>query len=187
MLISASDSGQATDMQRPSWNTPWWQWSLYSGVAFGVLQVLFHLGSDRLVPAIIGGVAGGAVFGALMGPYTARQCRRARHVVGGDLSAADQRTVSKAASRGPVPTDPRLRQAAQLLATYLAERNRKLLWFNTGTFIAFAALSVFLVLSDGPIWLLATFLFLALAVWAGLMPGHYERRARVLRDSPVPT
>jgi hypothetical protein len=171
-------------MNRPNWQTPWWKWSLYYGAIFGLVQTLLHLRSDRPLPAIIGGLVGGAFFGACMGPMMARQFRRLRRVTG-DLSPADQRVVSKAATRGSVPADPALRQAAQRLATYLAERNRKMLWLSLSVFLAFAGLSVFLVLSDNPAWLLSTGLFLGLAVWAAVMPRHYEHRAQLLGRNPL--
>lgn len=71
------------------------------------------------------GVAGGIFFGALMGPLLAAQNRRALNAM--DPLPLDQRRAAlRAASRGPAPTDPAVREAAaHLVADRLATANRQ--------------------------------------------------------------
>lgn len=126
-------------MRRFLIQAPWWVISVVTGVPFGVAMVVgFHVllpsagptaRSLPLIANVILGVIAGAVFGAVMGPLAARRNRQARSVLG-PLPAEDFAVVLRAAARGPVPADPRLRRAAGRLAQLrLDELNRN--WART--------------------------------------------------------
>jgi hypothetical protein len=61
-------------------------------------------------------VGAGIGFGAAMGPLIAGQARRLRPLIE-SMSAEEYDQVRRAAARGPVPADPRLRQEAARLAS----------------------------------------------------------------------
>lgn len=121
-------------MRRFLIQAPWWVLSVVTGVPFGVAMVVMsHVllpsvghptRSLPLIANVILGMLAGVVFGAVMGPLAARLNRRTRSVLG-PLPAEDFAVVLRAAARGPVPADPRLRRAAGRLAQLrLDELNR---------------------------------------------------------------
>src|SRR4051812_23312780 len=97
---------------------PWWVLSLVTGVLFGIAMALFGaLAQGASWPvAAGGGVLGGLLFGAVMGPVLARQNRRLRESTGG-ASADDLRRARRAVRGGRVPDDPAERALAHGLVT----------------------------------------------------------------------
>lgn len=163
-------------------NAPWWQWSLITGVPFGVLMFLF-LGSRYPGGWIICAVAGVA-FGAAMGPIIAGQARRLRPLIE-SLSAEEYAQVRRAAARGPVPGDSKLRQDAARFASHRYEEMTRFhvpLLIVFGLFFVLAALSAVLVSSPWS-WLSAGFFALLLALQV-LWPRRLRRRIERLHAEP---
>jgi Flp pilus assembly protein TadB len=163
-------------------NVPWWQWSLITGVPFGVLMFLF-LGSRYPGDWIIG-VGVGVGFGAAMGPIIAGQARRLRPVIE-SMSAEEYDQVRRAAARGPVPAEPRLRQDAARFASHHYEemtRFRVQLMIVFGLFFVLAALTAVVVSSPWS-WLSAGFFALMLAFQV-LWPRRLRRRIERLQAEP---
>jgi Flp pilus assembly protein TadB len=160
---------------------PWWQWSLITGVPFGVLSFLF-LGSRYPNDWIIWAGAG-IVFGAAMGPILAGQARRLRPLIE-SMSAEKYDQVRRAAARGPVPADPRLRQEAARLAAHNYDeltRFRVPLLIAFGLFFVLAVLAA--VVSSPWSWLSAAFFALMLAFQV-LWPRRLRRRIDRLHAEP---
>jgi Flp pilus assembly protein TadB len=159
-------------------NLTWWQWSLISGVPFGGLMFVF-LGSRYPNDWIIW-VGAGVGFGAAMGPIIAGQARRLRPLIE-SVSAEEYVQVRRAAARGPVPADPRLRQAA---ARFASHRYEEMTRFHVPLLIAFclffvlAALAA--VVSSPWSWLSAGFFALLLAFQV-LWPRRLRRRVERLQ------
>jgi hypothetical protein len=165
-------------------DAPWWVWSLIEGVFFGsFMAVYFHAqGSGGWSGAIVGGLISGAAFGAVMGPFAARQ-RRTTLAAAGSLPARDLPVAGRAAMRGPVPHDPDVRQAAERLATQQLNEFSRFRWLGLSVFAAFTLLSTFLALTSSPSWWAATALF---AVFEGLyllLPLHLRRRVALLKEA----
>jgi Flp pilus assembly protein TadB len=135
---------------------------------------------DSWTKAIIIGLFDGVFFGAIMGPMQVNK-RRKRVAAIGDMPARDLRVASRAVMRGPVPTDLRIRQAAQWLATnQLKETSRfRLLVLILLAFVAMV--SVAIALTSTPwwwIWVVAIFSMFAFFL---LMPIHLRRRIEMLK------
>ncbi len=161
----------------------WWVWSLGVGTVFGVFELVSGLvEGHRVVPALIGAVVGGAVFGGLMGPLMARQARRNVEVFG-SAPRADRRAIARASFRGPLPTDPALRQAtvrytrSHLEGDTRARRVRTLL-----ICVAFVVLSIVVSVYDGEWWFLLIGIFF-LALWiVGVVTQSRMRKRLVLLE-----
>jgi hypothetical protein len=150
-------------MRRFLIQAPWWVLSVVTGVPFGVAMVVMSqvllpsagqaARSLPLIANIVLGMLAGLVFGAVMGPLAARHNRRTRSVLG-PLPAEDFAVVLRAAARGPVPADPRLRRAAGRLAQLrLDDLNRN--WARTSAmFLLFFLLEVYAaVVTSAWFWL----------------------------------
>jgi hypothetical protein len=160
---------------------PWWVWSVVLGTVFGAYEVISNLiEGRRVVPALIGGLVGGAVFGALMGPFQARQSRRNLETFG-SIPRADRRTVARAALRGPLPTDPELREATRRYARSVVDRNTpaRRAW-TAAVCLGFVVLSI-AVSSQGQWWfLLVGVLFGGLGIVGALTQTRIRRRLTML-------
>ncbi|NMN96393.1 hypothetical protein [Antrihabitans stalactiti] len=100
-------------------NAPTWVLSVYFGLIFAIClaiewPILQH-GRATLPDALLPAVVGGILFGAIIGPKMARQRREVNALVG-PLSDDAYRSAKRAAIRGPVPSDPETRSAAERLA-----------------------------------------------------------------------
>ena len=93
---------------------PWWVQALVTGTIFGAYMGVFAVvANDQGVPSgIVSGIIGSVVFGLGTGWFANRERNQWRAAVGRDLSEAELRRVHRAAVKGPVPDDPRLRLAA---------------------------------------------------------------------------
>jgi hypothetical protein len=155
--------------------------SLYAGSVFGVLTFVTDLARGYgAIAATAAGVFGGIFFGLVMGLVNRRLAERVRRQVG-DVRRSDERVISKAARRGPVPEDPELRTAALRLAQLRAEQAHRWDRLSSLFFFAMTALSVYLAVSDGAGWLMATAGFAAVAVAAMREPRRLDRRVDELR------
>lgn len=161
-------------------DAPWWVLSLIQGVWFGVAMgvVNYADGSDGWASAVVTGVTSGVLFGAFMGPITARQQRRQR-AAAGDLPTQDLVVAYRAAWRGPVPRDPRIRSAALRTAARLLKIARRQRAPRTIMFAALAAVSVALA-SDSWWWLLCALVFVALLGQQWYQPYRFRRRIDLL-------
>ncbi|MBJ8345478.1 hypothetical protein [Antrihabitans sp. YC2-6] len=107
---------------------PWWTLSVLHGFYFAaVMAVLWPIigpgDSSEPMAVFVVAIVSGLIFGAIMGPLSARQWASLAAVVG-PLSDNDFRTVSRAAWRGPIPTDDAIRVPALAMATWRASRTR---------------------------------------------------------------
>jgi hypothetical protein len=166
---------------------PWWVWSLQLGGIFALFRFLWDLLiGDASVPlALVSGLVGGAFFGLIFGPLSARMARRQRNAMG-QVSDEEARVVQRAAVRGPLPTDPRLRNAAAGAATNQLEQLRRQRYWAPVFWLLVIALTLWLAVTDSPWWgLLCVFFagFLVVQLW---MPRHLSRRvARLRGEAPA--
>lgn len=64
-------------MRRISWDAPWWVYSLVMGGLAALLRLVSSLVAGHGVGvALLGGAFVGLLFGAMMGPFTARRMKR---------------------------------------------------------------------------------------------------------------
>jgi hypothetical protein len=142
-------------------NAPTWMLCLVQGSVFAVLTgvMSFATEHDSVAATVARAVVGGAVFGAVVGPVSARQSRQLRGAAG-DLAPQHLRSAYRAAWRGPVPEDPWLREAARRIASHRLET---ILGQRRWASVLFGLLTVLsLVLAaDSLGWLLATAVFVA--------------------------
>jgi hypothetical protein len=91
---------------------PDWLPGAVSGVLFGAAAVAFvKYDGARWIEAVAWGLAAGVLFGVVMGRWTARWIRT-MNTATADLSPDEAKRAHRAATRGPVPDDPRIRSAA---------------------------------------------------------------------------
>ena len=116
--------------------------SLGQGALFTLLFAAITAGTDHrsFLSVLPGALVAGVVFGALMGPLSARTRNRVLAGIPHTLDASEEqrRQGARAARRGPVPTDAITRQVAvhvaeQRLALAMRGRRRNLLIFGLGS------------------------------------------------------
>lgn len=142
---------------------------------FGYLQ---HPGN--WTKAIVIGLIDGIIFGAVMGRL---QVRRRRKMVAaiGTMPARDLRVAGKAVMRGPLPTDPQIRQAAEWLATNQLNETSRFRWLGL-IFLGFVTVvSVAIALTSSPWWWLGAVAMVSMFAFFLLMPIHLRRRLEMLR------
>ncbi len=162
---------------------PWWVWSLIEGVFFVSFMTVFFHAQDSAAGwpgAIVAGVISGAAFGAVMGPFAARQ-RRTTVAAAGRLPDQDMRVAGRAVMRGPVPQDAETRQAAERLAIHQLNELSRFRWFGLCVFAAFTLLSGYLALTSSPSWWAATAVFAAFEGLYLFLPRHLQRRVNLLK------
>lgn len=102
---------------------PWWKLALIQGTFFGACMAFFtrlltdasDVFADHGIPLIITALLYGTIFGVIMGRITAAANRDTMAVA--DLDDPDElRQAARAATRGPIPADPRIRHAAHKIA-----------------------------------------------------------------------
>jgi len=163
-------------------NAPWWVMSLITGLSFAsVTAVLNHfLQPASWTAAIVGGLLGGVIFGAIMGPWAVRQ-RRQAVAASGDLPFQALRIASRAVMRGPVPLDPEIRQATvRLTRLQLKQYSRGRLWLGAFFVGALNVLYGFLALTESPWWWIPFGIFLGFGVLNVVLPRHLRRRMEML-------
>lgn len=136
--------------------------------------------SSSWTTALAAGAISGILFGAMMGPTMAKQNRRHRQATG-DLSPQDFFVVQRAARRGPIPTDPRLRAAAARAAAFQLDNARGHRKSGIPIFGLGLAMSVAFVFQSRW-WLLVmpAYAYLLIALWE--LPKRLERRRKLLSD-----
>jgi len=155
---------------------PTWVQSVALGLAFGALWVL----SQRLLlshdwgEAFVSGVLASALYGAVVGPLTAKKRRLARTEAGLDaLPVHQQRTALRAARGGPAPTDPAARHAALRLAAQRRDRIHAQRVLATTILVAATAASALAALASSPWW------WASAAIFAGLLASQLTETRRL--------
>jgi hypothetical protein len=99
---------------------PWWVNALVYGTLFAVAATTFMVLDDEFgwLTAVVTGTAAGAFMAAIIGWSSAREQAGWRRAAGLDLDDEQLLSVRRAVTKGLVPSDPRLRQAARDAATY---------------------------------------------------------------------
>lgn len=160
---------------------PWWVQGLVSGLLFGAAMTVFAGFRDgRWAAAAATGAVAGVFFGLAMGVMGSKINRR---VLAGleDLPPDELRTVARAASRGPAPADPRLREAAAGLVCRRRDEVLRTRRVSIGTFSVAVPLYVVLALTSTRWWWLAAVMFLVFLVATLLAPARLDRRLAVLQ------
>lgn len=160
---------------------PWWALSLAQGALFTVILAAGTALTDHrsFISALPTSLIAGVVFGALMGPKTARM--RNDMLAGLPAVSLEQRRVGmRAARRGPTPTDPTVRQVAvhiaeQRLALALRGQRQQLLIFGLGP-VGYVAASVWW----SRWWLIGAVVFLAFFLTSMHEPRRWLRRLTLL-------
>jgi len=142
---------------------------LFNGVIFGavMLAASYFTAPDLPVGIRVGLAAlSAALFGIPMGWFAARQAAELRHAPDG-TSPEEERLAMRAVMRGPVPTDPVVRQAAsEVLQSQLRQARQ---WHRPGLalWLAFTALGVYLATTGSPVgWTTVVFLgFFVGQIW----------------------
>jgi membrane protein YdbS with pleckstrin-like domain len=163
-------------------SAPWWVLSLTMGCFFGAWMTVFgyleHPGNWMRAAVI--GLIDGVFFGAVMGPLQVRRRRRMVAAIG-NMPARDLRVASRAVMRGPVPTDPEIRQAAQWLATNQLKESSRFRWLGLILLVFVTMVSVAIALTSSPWWWLGAVAMFSMFAFFLLMPIHLKRRIEMLK------
>jgi hypothetical protein len=157
--------------------------SIYFGVWFSSGMAICGLiqGGSIGVGLMVGGVVGGVGVGAVMGSRLWQRNQRARQMAG-PLTDEQFHDAAQARLRGPIPTDTRIREAAEQLihfriAEYDRHRRRNLVIFAVMV-VGYALLAV----SGSGWWILGTLVGawrFVNQLWA---PTRLNRRLRILQN-----
>lgn len=171
---------------RPS-RGPWALWWVVAVVmAFFVGGYLTAVGiqTGRLWSvAVPGGVVSGVLLGVVLGRWAAHQ-RTAQSLLVEGLDRQGRRRAVRAVTRGPSPSDPRVRAAAHGLASdQLAQLDRQRPWavpfFGVGV-VGYTAAA----LGWSPWWWLPAASFAALFIALLVLPARMRRRLTTLTAAP---
>ena len=172
--------------------TSWWRYALVLTVLLGGVGLALRTAFDGGVTT--DGVASSAVAAVLYGPVLglvlARRARWSRRVTArlGRLTPAELREARRAADRGPVPEDARVRDAALWLAelrhegTLRVRRAATVVW----TVLLLVDLAVVLVAPGWPWWYGVALVALGLAATWWVPRDRAARVARLRGDDPAP-
>lgn len=161
-----------------------WVQGLAMGLVFGVLFAVFRgLQDGRWVYAVVVGAVSGVFFGVVMSVVMGRLTGRLLAGVE-DLPEQERRVVVRAASGGPVPTDPRLREAARVFAVARQEELQRTWRRSVVIFSVFVAFYVVLALTEEWWWWLAVLLFLGFLGMSLTAPSRLRRRVAALTPGP---
>jgi Flp pilus assembly protein TadB len=167
-------------MRRSLLDAPWWVLGLLQGTLFGVFMAVFSYATgDRDVPSMLVGASVGAlVFGIVIGRLTARHARRDR-AEAGDLRPHELRTARRAAGRGAVPKDPRIRQVALRIVEHRTRTVVRQRRWAVPMFAVLIVLSLVLAI-DSRWWLLATAVYALGLAGQWFSPWWLRRRGALL-------
>jgi hypothetical protein len=165
-------------------NAPWWVMSLISGVFFGVcMSVSNYLQQPgSWTRSIVIGLMEGIFFGAFMGPLQVRQ-RRKRVAAIGKMPARDLRVAGRAAIRGPVPADPKIRQTAEWLATNQLKETLRIRWPGL-IFLMFLTVGSVAIALTSPWWWFGAAAMFSMFMFFVVLPTHLRRRIEMLKPEP---
>ena len=164
--------------------SPWWVLGLIQGAFFAVVFAAGSavVGGESFTSMLPGALIAGILFGALMGPMSARMRKRLFSDVPAHTTTQQRQAGARAARRGPVPTDPLTRQVAVHLVRQRLEMARR---GRLGQLLLLAVLAVIyvvLTLSSSRWWLLGAALFVFLLVLTSIQPRRLQARLRQLTD-----
>lgn len=164
--------------------SPWWVQGLVYGLFFGAAMTAFSVfRTGTWLPALGGGLVGGLLFGLFMGRYMSKLNRI---LLSGleEFSPADQRTILRGSWRGPIPADPRQRDAVRGL---LQRRRSNMIATRRWSVIIFCAaivLYVVLAITQKWLWWFGAALFLVfLALTLTTVPRMDKRLALLTGDA----
>ena len=162
--------------------SPWWVQGLVYGSFFGAAMTVFAIfRTGAWLPSLLGGLVGGALFGLVMGRSMAKLNLVLLRGLEG-FSRADQRAIVRGSWRGPIPSDPRQREAAAVL---LRGRRDNLLATRRWSIIVFGAaivLYVVLAVTQTWLWWFGAALFLVFLVLTLTSVSRMDRRLALLAD-----
>jgi general stress protein CsbA len=152
---------------------------LFFGAWMTVFGYLEHPGN--WTRAIVIGLVDGVFFGAVMGPL---QVRRRRKMVAaiGSMPARDLRVAGRAVMRGPIPTDPQVRQAAEWLAINQLKETSRFRWLGLILLVFLTMVSVAIALTSSLWWWLGAVAIFSMFAFFLLMPIHLRRRIEMLKQ-----
>lgn len=160
---------------------PAWVIGLLNGAVAGAMWVLINrvVWQETWAASALSGLLFGVVFGVITGPFQRRQWRGLREAAGRSPEGLSKR-IRRAASRGPVPGDPAVRQAAHEVAVVQLRTFETQRVWGPGFLLVMAVLGVFLAVDGDPWWWVAAAAFVAAAVGHRWLLLHLRRRAEVL-------
>jgi hypothetical protein len=178
--------GHDAQMRTDLADAPRWVLGTVTGIPFGAATGVYTTIDEPTswTEAIVAGLIAGVIFGATMA-YSLDQRRREVRAAAGDLPANKFR--SRAAARGPVPTDPEIRAAARRIATQQLDR------FFRGRKLSIAAMALAVVfgvgmaLTGSPWRLLYALGAGALLINQRHWPQRIRRRIALLSDTTEET
>lgn len=163
-------------------DVPWWAWSLVYSATFAAVRVgVALLDTPGTMERVLLAVGGGLVAGALAGPFLARMNRRAGEAMG-PLTPEEERQAARATMRGPVPADPRVREAAERLAEFRRAQNVRGRPVTTTVFGLSVLGCLYAAVSWTPLWAVAALPLMTLAGYSFWLPAYLEQRIDLLHD-----
>lgn len=163
---------------------PGWVQALVTGIFFGVyMATLSRLRDDvGWLPAVGIGALSGLLFGVYMGWVARREQTGWRRAAGLDLDGEELLIVHRAMTKGPMPSDPRLRLAVRHAADHdIARQDGP--WTGAAVLLAFPVV-IALHGVDWRWWLV----LIPLCLWGTYEVWSHPRRLRariaLLSDDP---
>ena len=163
---------------------PWWALALVNGVVIApVLVLVARFGrGDPWPVALVGGVLGGAVCGAIVATVTRMQFhRRPLDAVGDVPDDVRTRVASRGTLFGPVPDDPHERAATLTLLEDQLARMREKRPVGVAMHLVLIGLCLWRALAGSPWWWAGVVVFAVLLGGILLVPRLGQRRAELLR------
>ncbi|MCE0535545.1 hypothetical protein LWF15_08485 [Kineosporia rhizophila] len=162
---------------------PRWKLGLFQGTLFGTFMAVFAAffssgsgeGAGRFVGAVVGGVVGGVFFGFFMSHFIANKNAALIGAAGLD-DPAELRQAVRAARRGPVPADPRIRQAALRVARHQLSELEGQRTGSLAVFALFILVYVAMAFLSSPWWLVAAVFFTAMLIVTVMQPSRLANR-----------
>ncbi|GLY32199.1 hypothetical protein [Kineosporia sp. NBRC 101731] len=156
---------------------PWWVLALIVGTPVSAFLALFlHLTDPYLdFPGVLFALPAGAIVGLAVGRLTAETNAQTMEVAALD-NQDELAQALRASRRGPVPTDPRIRQAAHRLAVLHLSRFKRQQTSAAWTFVPLCMLYTGLAINSSPWWLLALAFFALMLALNRVLPTRTARR-----------
>ena len=117
--------------------------------------------------------------GTFSGFAVDKQRDKARDIAG-TISEGKFDAAYQASAKGPIPTDPEVREATARLVRYRLERLDRQRWLNLPVFGLFSLLGVYLALTSAPLWWLSVALFVSMPLIIHLQTNRIRSRAALL-------
>jgi len=159
------------------------------GLIFGVwAAVVFSFLQGPMVTRSVGNaLIGGCVTAVVVGVLALHACRRVRdraEDTSGGLSPKARRAAKRASMRGPIPTDPLIRQTALDLARYRIGLVALHRWVLISA-VLLIGLSLLWSATSSPWWLTVTALSLYSTIRQLLIPRRVQHRIEALTSAEI--